>query len=64
MLVLQKLQPLFAVVAVLALGYESWLVLRRPPQMRTARLKMMLAVSAGVTALVFLVWLALELRYR
>ncbi len=32
-LVLQELQPLFAVVAVLALGYESWLVLRRPPQM-------------------------------
>ena len=61
---LQRLQPVFAVIAVAALTYESWLVLRRPAQMRTRRLLAILWGSVAITVLVFGVWLMLSLRYR
>lgn len=61
---LERFQPLFAVVAVAALGYQGWLVWRRPPLRRTKTAVRILWTSVGVTGLVFVAWAALWLRYR
>jgi arginine exporter protein ArgO len=60
---LEQFQPLFATLAVVALGYQSWLVLRRPPQRRTLMMVMILATSLATSLAVAAVLLALSLRY-
>ena len=64
LLVLQVLQPLFVSVAVLALGYQGWLVWRRPPQRRTRTVLAILWSSVALNVLLFTTWGALWLRYR
>ncbi len=61
---LQRLQPGFLTVALGALGYESWLVRRQLPALRTRRVKMIFAASVGVNFLVLGAWSILWLRYR
>jgi hypothetical protein len=61
---LQRFQPLFAVVAVTALVYQSWLVSKQPPHRRTTSMRWILGTSIGSTTLVFAGWAALWLRYR
>jgi hypothetical protein len=61
---LERLQPLFAFVAVSALAYEGWLVARRPRHRRTRTMLWILWTSFGSTMLVFILWSALWLRYR
>jgi hypothetical protein len=61
---LERFQPLFATVAVVALAYQGWLVWRRPPHRRTHASLWILWTSVGVTTLVFGAWIALWLRYR
>ena len=45
---LERFQPLFVSLAICALGYQAWLVWRRPPHRRTSR--MLLAFSGQVSA--------------
>jgi len=61
---LQELQPLFISVALLALGYQVWLVRRRPPQRRTRKVLAILWSSVALNVLLFAGWGALWLRYR
>lgn len=61
---LQKLQPLFFAAALGGLGYQVYLVLQRPPQLRTVAMKSILAASFAVNALVMGAWVALWFRYR
>lgn len=61
---LERLQPLFAMLAVAALVYQGWLVWRRPPRRRTKGMLAILWGSMGVSALVLIVWVSLSLRYR
>lgn len=61
---LQRLQPLFFVLAVASLAYQIWAVYRRPPEARTWGMKTILAVSLILNALVVGGWIALEIRYR
>jgi hypothetical protein len=58
------LQPLFALLAVSALTYQSWLVWRRPPHRRTRTMIVILAASVGLSVVVFSTWAILWLRYR
>ena len=61
---LERLQPLFGLVAAMSLTYEGWLVWRRPPSRRTRTMMMILWGSIGLTGLVLSTWMALWLRYR
>ncbi len=61
---LQTLQPLFAAIAAAAVGYQAWLVFRRPPALRTRRALVIFWSSVGVCALVAITWILLWLRYR
>jgi hypothetical protein len=61
---LERLQPLFILVAVSALVYQGYLVWRRPARRRTTQMLMILWASVGVSVLVFASWIALSLRYR
>lgn len=61
---LQRFQPLFALMAVAALAYQGWLVVRRPRHLRTRAMLWMLRASVGIVALVFVGWAALWVRYR
>jgi pheromone shutdown protein TraB len=61
---LQRFQPLLAAVAVAALVYQWWLVSRRPLHRRTSAMLWTLRTSVGMTALIFVAWAALWLRYR
>jgi hypothetical protein len=61
---LQRLQPVFAVIAVAALGYQGWLVWRRAPRRRTKSAVWILWTSVSVTGLVFATWVWLFFRYR
>ena len=61
---LQRLQPVLAVVALLALSYQAWLVWRRPAFLRTTTMLLILWGSVGSSALVALTWVGLWLRYR
>lgn len=59
---LERLQPLFALMAAGALGYQGWLVWRRPR--RTTRALAIFWTSLAINLLVFGVWIALWFRYR
>jgi hypothetical protein len=61
---LQRLQPGLAAIAVAALGYQAWLVLRLPARRRTARMLAILCASVGGSTLVALAWIWTSLRYR
>jgi hypothetical protein len=61
---LERLQPLFVTVAVSALSFQSWLIWRRPPALRTRTMLFILAASIGVSLLVLAMWVGLWLRYR
>lgn len=61
---LERLQPLFAVLAVAGLVYQSWLVWRRPFMRRTRRVMAVYATSLTVNAGVLALWGWLWLRYR
>ena len=63
-MLLQRLQPVFFVVAVAALMYQAWLVLRRPPSLRTAGTKSILAVSLLLNTLMIGSWVVFSIRYR
>lgn len=60
---LERLQPLFAAVALTTLGYQAWLVGRRPHAQRTRTMLAILWASAGVSAAVGATLLGLSLRY-
>ena len=64
MLVLQRLQPLFFAVAVGALGYQVWIVRRRPPSSRTRGMKTVLAVSVLLNIVMIGSWVVFSIRYR
>jgi hypothetical protein len=61
---LERLQPLFAVVAATALVYQSWLVLRLPPHRRTTTMRVVLWASILVSGVVLVTWIGLSVRYR
>ncbi len=61
---LQRLEPLFFTVAIGALGYQAWMVKRRPPERRTWGIKTILAASLGLNVLLIGGWIALSIRYR
>jgi hypothetical protein len=61
---LQRLQPLFATLAVAALAYQGWLVWRRPARRRTRAMLVILWVSLGTSLLVLAAWVASWVRYR
>ena len=61
---LQRLQPLFAALAVAGLVYQSWLVWRRPFMRRTRRIMTIYALSVTVNAGILALWGWLWLRYR
>jgi hypothetical protein len=61
---LERLQPIFFAVALLALAYQLWLVRRRPSTLRSWRTRVVLAASLGVNAIVAGSWIVLMFRYR
>jgi hypothetical protein len=61
---LQKLQPVFLVAALAALAYQTWLVLRQPPPLRTRAVKAILGASLATNALLIFSWILLWFRYR
>ena len=61
---LQRLQPVFLTVALGSLGYESWLVHRQLPALRTKGVKAILGASLVVNLVVMGSWVVLWLRYR
>jgi hypothetical protein len=61
---LERLQPLFVALAVLGLGYQSWLVWRRPFMRRTRRVMTVYLASLAVNVGVLSLWVWLWLRYR
>lgn len=61
---LERLQPVFVVIALGGIGWQSWLVFRRPPSMRTVKILAIWGSSVAVVVSVFVTWVALELRYR
>jgi len=61
---LERLQPVFFTVALVALGYEVWIVQRRQPSLRTWAVKAILAVSLSLNALIMGAWVVVWFRYR
>ena len=61
---LERLQPVFAALAVAALGYQGWLVWRRPRERRSRTALAIFWTSVGINALVLLTFVVLWLRYR
>jgi hypothetical protein len=61
---LDALRPVFAVSALAALGWQAWLVRRRPSARRTWAMWGILVGTIGVNALVWLTWASWWWRYR
>ena len=61
---LERLRPLFFLVAVGSLVYQVWAVRRRPPFLRTWGVKTILVSSLVVNVLVIGAWIVLWFRYR
>jgi uncharacterized membrane protein YeiH len=61
---LQRLQPLFISVVIVALAYGTWLVVRRPPQARSRKALTIFWTSVAINIMIFAAWGALWLRYR
>jgi hypothetical protein len=62
--VLQRLQPVFFIVAVAALLYQVWIVARRPAASRTRGMIAILAISVLMNVLMIGSWVVLSIRYR
>jgi len=62
--ILQRLQPVFFIVAIGALTYQVWIVQRRPSASRTPGMKAVLAVSVVLNVLMIGGWVVLSIRYR
>jgi hypothetical protein len=60
---LQRLQPVFLTVALGSLAYESWLVRRQLPTLRTMGVKAILGASLIVNLAVLSSWVVLWFRY-
>ncbi|TMA86165.1 MAG: hypothetical protein E6J74_32110 [Deltaproteobacteria bacterium] len=60
---LQRLQPVFLTVALGSLAYESWLVRRQLPGLRTMGVKATLGTSLVVNLAVLGSWVVLWFRY-
>jgi hypothetical protein len=61
---LERLQPLFFMVAVVSLVYQVWVVRRRPPFLSTWGIKTILAISLVLNAMVIGGWIVISIRYR
>lgn len=61
---LERLQPLFVVLAVFGVAYQSWLVWRRPFVRRKRAVVAVYIVSLGVNVGVLALWVWLAVRYR
>ena len=61
---LQRLQPLFFVVAVGAMIYQVWIVSRRPASSRNRAMKTVLAISVALNVLMIGSWVVFSIRYR
>jgi hypothetical protein len=61
---LQRLQPLFFVLAVGALVYQVWLVRRRPPKPDNWKVRTVLATSLAVNIIMIAGWIVISVRYR
>ena len=61
---LQRLQPVFFALSIGALAYQAWVVLRRPPSMRTWAIKAILAASIVLNVMLVGGWMVLAVRYR
>jgi hypothetical protein len=61
---LERLQPLFFIVAVASLAYQIWAVRRRPPTMRTWGMKTILGVSLVLNGLLIAGWIVFTIRYQ
>jgi len=60
---LQRLQPVFLTIALGSLAYESWLVRRQLPALRTVGVKAILGASLVVNLAVLGSWGVLCFRY-
>ena len=60
---LERLQPLFFVLAVAALAYQIWLVRGRAPVLRTWAVKTVLGVTLAVNGLMITGWVVITIRY-
>jgi hypothetical protein len=60
---LERFQPMFLTIALTTVGYQAWLVMRRPRQRRTQMMLVMLWASAGTSLAMSLVLVALWVRY-
>lgn len=60
---LEQYHPLFATLALTALGYQTWLVLSRPAHKRTGMMLAILWTSLATTLVVAGAHLVLSLRY-
>jgi hypothetical protein len=61
---LEALKPLFALTAIVALAWQTWLVVRRPAASTTRTMWAIVAGTVAVNLFVGLSWLALQWRYR
>jgi hypothetical protein len=51
-------------VAIASLAWQVWVVRRRPPSLRTRGVKVILASSLSLNAMVIGAWMFLLIRYR
>jgi len=61
---LERLQPLFFIVAIGALAYELWVVKRSPSSIRGWRMKTVFGFSVFLNFAVVLSWVVFSIRYR
>ena len=61
---LERLQPVFFVLALGSLVYQVLIVRRRPPFLRTWGIKAVLGASLVINVLVMGAWVVLWFRYR
>jgi len=60
---LERLEPVFFLVALASLGYQVWLVKQRPPARRTRGVKLVLAASLFVNFVMIAGWIFISIRY-
>ena len=60
---LERLQPVFFSVALASLVHQVWLVWRSAPDRRTRGMKLTLAASLFVNAVMIAGWIFLSIRY-
>ena len=61
---LERLQPVFFVLAMVSLVYQIWAVFRRPPEKRTFGMKAILGFSLAMNGLILAGWVVLTIRYQ